>query len=140
MIRSHYHCVFDLNYHLVLVVKYRRKVISPEVGKRLEEISKSIAEKWSCEIKEFGFENDHIHILISGHPSMQMSIFINNLKTVSSRIIRKEFSSHLKTKLWGKNFWTRAYCLLSTGGANIDTVKKYIEKQKGNSSPPKPVL
>jgi putative transposase len=65
-----------------------------------------------------------------------MSIFINNLKTVTSRLIRKEFWPQIKSKLGGKNFWTRAYFLITTGGVNLETIRKYIEKQ-GNSPPPK---
>jgi putative transposase len=87
-------------------------------------------EKWECSLKEFGLEGDHVHLLLSCHPSMNMRVFINNLKTVSSRMIRKEFDYEIRKKLWGKNFWTRAYCLLTMGGANI-------EKQLGNSSPSK---
>ena len=135
-LKSHPHCVFSLNYHLVLVVKYRRKVISDIIGKRLEEISRNIASKWNCEIIEFGYEEDHVHLLISAYPSIMMSKFINNLKTITSRMIRKEYKENIRKKLWGRNFWTRAYCLITTGGATIDIVRKYIEKQ-GNSSPPK---
>jgi putative transposase len=121
----------------VLVVKYRRKVITEEIGKRLEEITKGITHKWACEIMQFGFEEDHIHLLISTHPAMDMSRFVNNLKTVTSRMIRKEYNEEIKKKLWGSNFWTRAYCLLTTGGATIEVIRKYIEKQGSDSSPSK---
>jgi len=135
-LKSHSHCVFSLNYHLVLVVKYRKKVINQNIGNRLKELSGNIAQKWNCEISEFGYEYDHVHLLISAHPAMDMSKFINNLKSVTSRMIRKEYKKDIIRKLWGDNFWTRAYCLITTGGATIDIVKRYIETQ-GNSSPPK---
>ncbi len=94
-------------------------------------------QKWDCEISEFGHESDHVHLLISAHPAMDMSKFINNLKSVTSRMVRKEYKQEIRQKLWGKNFWTRSYCLITTGGATIDIVRRYIEKQGGNSSPPK---
>jgi putative transposase len=139
--RSHYHCVFDLKYHLVLVTKYRRKCFSKSMLLRLESICKELCEKWDIILEEFGGENDHIHLLISAHPSMQLSIFVNNLKTVSSRLIRKEFADHLAKFYWKPVLWTRAYCLLTSGGAPLEIIKKYIqnqgEKRPGrNSSPP----
>ena len=78
---------------------------------------------------EFGGEEDHVHLLISAHPSMDLSKLINNLKTVTSRMIRKKYETHLKKYYWKPVFWTRAYCLITTGGATLDIVKKYIENQ-----------
>lgn len=63
------------------------------------------------------------------HPNIMPSRFINSLKTVSSRLIRKEFSSHLEKYDWKPVLWTRAYCLITAGGAPIDIIKQYIQKQ-----------
>jgi putative transposase len=86
--------------------------------------------KWDCQLLEFGGEADHIHLLISTHPALNLSIMIGNLKTVTSRLIRKEYSDHFKKFYWKPVLWTRVYCLLTTGGANIETIRKYIENQK----------
>jgi REP-associated tyrosine transposase len=101
-IKSLHHCVFNLNYHLVLVTKYRRKCITAPMLTRLKTISFEIAEKWQCELLEFNGETDHLHLLLSLNPKVAPSIFVNNLKTVTSRLIRKEFATHLK-KYIGKN-------------------------------------
>ena len=58
-IKSHYHCVYPIHYHLVLVVKYRKKCFTKEILKRLEEISNAICQKWNLELLEFGGEEDH---------------------------------------------------------------------------------
>jgi putative transposase len=92
-------------------------------------ICEELLKKWDCQLLEFGGESDHIHLLISAHPSLQMSNLINNLKTVSSRLMRKEYSSHLAKFYWKPVLWTRAYCLLTTGGAPIETIRRYIENQ-----------
>ena len=63
------------------------------------------------------------------HPNIMPSRFINSLKTVSSRLIRKEFSSHLEKYYGNPELWTRAYCLISADGAPIDILKQYIQKQ-----------
>lgn len=127
--RSHFHCVYNLNYHLVLVTKYRKKCFTKEMISHLNFICEELLKKWDCQLLEFGGESDHIHLLISAHPSLQMSNLINNLKTVSSRLMRKEYSSHLAKFYWKPVLWTRAYCLLTTGGAPIETIRRYIENQ-----------
>ena len=129
MLRSHYHCVYSMNFHLVLVTKYRKKVFSQPILERLESIIKDVCKKWDVTLDEFRGEEDHIHLLISMHPSLQPSKFINNLKTVSSRRLRSEYTEYMKKFYWKPTLWTRAYCLLSTGGANIETIRKYIQNQ-----------
>ena len=129
MKRAHHHAVYDLKYHLVFVTKYRRKAFNKTILIRMEEIVDNICKKWDIELIEFGGEADHIHILISGHPSFELSKFINNLKTVSSRYIRKEFSTHLSQFYWKPYLWSRAYFVCSSGGAPLAVIKKYIENQ-----------
>ena len=128
--KSHYHCVYKLTYHLVLVTKYRKKCLSNEMLNRLEEIVKKNCADWEIDLLEFNGEADNIHLLLEMHPNIMPSKFINNLKTVSSRLIRKEFEEELKPYYWKPVLWTRAYCLLTTGGATIDVIREYIKNQE----------
>ena len=128
--KSHYHCVYKLTYHLVLVTKYRKKCLSNEMLNRLEEIVKKNCADWEIDLLELNGEADHIHLLLEMHPNIMPSKFINNLKTVSSRLIRKEFEEELKPYYWKPVLWTRAYCLLTTGGATIDVIREYIKNQE----------
>lgn len=130
--KSHFHCVYNLNYHLVLVTKYRRRCFTKTILKRLEEILIDLCKKWEIELKEFGGEADHVHLLLSLHPNIMPSRLVNNLKTVTSRLLRKEYSSHLKKYYWKPVLWTRAYCLLSAGGAPLEIIKEYIQNQGEN--------
>jgi putative transposase len=124
------HCVFNLNYHLVMVTKYRRKCITAPMLVRLKTIAHEIAEKWQCELLEFNGETDHLHLLLSLNPKVTPSVFVNNLKTVTSRLIRKEFATHLKKIYWKEPvFWSRTYCILTCGGAPLSIIKQYIEQQ-----------
>ena len=132
--RSHWHCMYNLNYHLVLVTKYRNKCLTKTLLTELKLIFNNLAQKWDCSIIEFNGEPDHIHLLFSAHPSLDLSKLINNWKTVSSRMIRKKFLKHLTQYYWKPVLWTRAYCLLSTGGVSIEIIKKYIENQ-GKKNP-----
>ena len=86
------HAVYKLQYHLIIVTKYRHPVINKDINKRLKEIAYNIFEnKWNCKILEIETEKDHIHIAFEANPQTQLSKLINNFKTVSSRLIRKEF-------------------------------------------------
>ena len=127
--KSHFHAVYKLNYHLVLVTKYRHQCINQDMLVRLREIFDEQCKNWSIELLEFNGESDHVHLLLNAHPALDLSKLINSIKTVSSRLIRKEFATHLKKYYWKPVFWTRAYCLLSCGGAPLEIIKQYIEKQ-----------
>lgn len=127
-----HHCVYNLKYHLVLVTKYRRKCIDSSIMIRLKEIFFDLCIKWECSLIEFNAESDHVHMLLELNPKISISAFINNLKTVSSRYIRRDFSIKLE-KFYYKNpiFWSRSYCILTCGGAPLSIIKQYIEQQAG---------
>ena len=123
------HCVYALHYHLVLVTKYRRKVITAEMMARLREIVAQRCLDWGGELIEFNGEVDHVHVLLTLPPSLELSRFVNNLKTTSSRLIRKEFAEHVGKIYWKPVFWSRSYCIVSCGGAPLEIIKQYVESQ-----------
>jgi putative transposase len=84
--------VSDLKAHLVLTTKYRRKVFTGEMINRLDEILKELLKKWDCEVVDFNGESDHVHLLLRYTPQTELPKFINNVKTVTSRYLRKEYS------------------------------------------------
>lgn len=122
------HSVFLLHYHLVLVIKYRREVIDTDVSNRLKEIFEKISLNYNIVIEEWEHDKNHIHVLFKAHPNSELSKFINAYKSASSRLIKKEFPQIIK-KLWKEYFWSRSYCLLTTGGSPIEVIKKYIQNQ-----------
>jgi len=122
------HSVFLMYYHLVFVVKYRRKVIDDTISDRLKEIFEYISPNYNIALQEWNHDIDHIHILFKGQPNSELSKFINSYKSASSRLIKKEYPE-IKNKLWKEAFWSKSFCLLTTGGAPIEVIKKYIEKQ-----------
>ncbi len=129
-LKTRNHSAYRLFYHLVLSVKYRHKAITDEMLIRLQEIFTDLLVKWDCQMVEFGGEADHIHILFEAHPTLELATLVKNLKSVSSRRIRAEYSEHLKKYFWQPYFWNSAYCVISVGGrASIQTLLKYIENQ-----------
>ncbi|KDN57940.1 IS200/IS605 family transposase [Exiguobacterium sp. AB2] len=122
------HSVFLLNYHLVLVVKYRRKVIDEDVSEFARQTFERIGASYHITLTEWNHDGDHIHVLFKAHPNTEMSKFLNAYKSASSRLIKRDFP-HVKRRLWKEMFWSRSYCLVTTGGATIDVIRQYIEKQ-----------
>jgi putative transposase len=117
--------VFRLQYHVVFIVKCRHKCLNGTILERLNLIFRDVLRKWDCDLLEFSGEDNHVHLLIDAHPSLNLSRLIGNLKTVSARRIRTEYAEHLKPY-----FWSRSYCMVSAGGASLETLKKYIENQE----------
>ena len=122
------HSVFLMYYHLVLVTKYRRKVIDETISQRLREIFDYIAVNYNITVIEWNDDKDHIHILFKAQPNSELSKFINAYKSASSRLIKKEYPE-IKNKLWKEYFWSRSFCLITTGGVTIDVIREYIESQ-----------
>lgn len=125
---SNAHSVFSLNYHLILVVKYRRKVIDDIISDRAKRIFEYICPKYNITLQEWNHDKDHVHILFKAHPNTEISKFINAYKSASSRLLKKEYPQVLQ-KLWKEYFWSQSFCLISTGGATIEIIRKYIESQ-----------
>ncbi len=122
------HSVFLLHYHLVLVVKYRKEVFTDEISDFAKDMFIEIGNKYNITLIEWNHDKDHIHVLFKAHPNSELSKFINAYKSASSRLIKKNFP-YVRKRLWKEMFWSRSYCLLTTGGAPIEIIKRYIESQ-----------
>ncbi|MEC2745358.1 IS200/IS605 family transposase [Bacillus cereus] len=125
---SNNHSVFLLYYHLVLVVKYRRNVFADDMSDYAKDMFVRLSESYNITLVEWNHDIDHVHILFKAHPNTEMTKFINAYKSASSRLIKRDFPQ-VKKKLWKEMFWSRSFCLLTTGGSPIDVVKTYIENQ-----------
>ncbi len=109
-------------------MKYRRKVIDDTISDRLKEIIEYIAANYNITLQEWNHDIDHIYILFKGQPNIELSKFINSYKSASLRFIKGEYPQIFQ-KLWKEAFWSKSFFLLTTGGAPIEIIKKYIEKQ-----------
>lgn len=125
---SNNHSVFSLYYHLILVVKYRRKVFDDDMSNYAKDMFIRLSESYNITLVEWNHDNDYVHILFKSHPNTEITKFINAYKSASSRLIKRDFPQ-VKKKLWKEMFWSRSFCLLTTGGSPIEVVKRYIENQ-----------
>ena len=127
------HSVFLLYYHLIMVTKYRRKVINDDISARGKEIFEYIAPNYGIILEEWNHDKDHVHVMFRAQPKSAISKFINAYKSASSRLLKKEYPE-IREKLWKGAFWSQSFCLLTSGGAPVEVIREYIESQgeKGN--------
>ena len=125
------HSVFLLHYHLILVTKYRRQVIDDEISDFAKDTFIRISESYHITLVEWNHDKDHVHIMFKAQPKTELTKFINAYKSASSRLIKRDFP-RVKQFLWKEMFWSKSFCLLTTGGAPIDLIKKYIQNQGNN--------
>ena len=121
--------VSSLKAHLVFTPKNRRKIFDDAMLTRLEAVFKALMEQWDGRLIEFNGEADHVHLLIQYTPQAELSKLINNLKTVSSRYLRKEFAQAINKVYKNDVLWTNGYFIASCGGVTVEELKKYIETQ-----------
>lgn len=120
--------VFSLHLHLVLVTKYRKKVMDDAMLLRCEAIVRDVVAAWKCQVVEFNGEADHVHALLSVVPRARLSDLVGNIKTVTARRLRSEFP-RLREVYWKPVFWSPSYFVMSVGGAPIEILKRYIQGQ-----------
>jgi putative transposase len=136
--KSASNAVYEIQLHIVFVVKYRRKVLTETMLSSVAAVLKNGLEAWRCELIEVGGEADHLHMLIGIHPALNISDLIGNLKAISSRHLRKEYEADIKQYLWKDAFWHRAYYVGSVGKTSIETIKRYVQNQGSSDKPGRP--
>lgn len=99
----------------------------------LKEQVQQVCLKWRSELIEFNGESDHLHLLVSIHPTIAISDLVANLKTTTSRRIRSEFAEHLRPFYWKPVFWSSSYAAFSVGATSLETVIEYIRNQESPS-------
>ena len=137
--RSGGHVVFRLHAPIVLVPKYRKKVVTDRVSTELNAAFEDACGRFGAEIEAFETNDDHAHLLASYPPKVALSRLVMSLKTNSSRRVREQHWPEIERALWGEHFWSPSYAVVSCGGAPMETVKRYVENQKSpNRKPGRP--
>lgn len=125
--KSNNNVFYDCKFHVIWCVKYRRKIITPEIEARLKEIIMQVSVERNADIIEMEGNADHFHLLVSVDPQYGIHRLVKQIKGRSSRLLRKEFQE-LKRRL--PTLWTNSYCCITVGGAPVLALKQYIESQK----------
>jgi REP-associated tyrosine transposase len=115
-------------YHVLFCPKYRRKVLVSPIDERLQTIILETVEKWGQEVIELEVMPDHVHLLLGCDPRFGIHRLVRYIKGTSSRLLRQEFPQ-LKRRL--PSLWTHNYFVATVGGVTLETLKRYVEGQKG---------
>ena len=130
------HTKHRLQYHLVWIPKYRKRVLLGKVAVRLQELFREAAHVNRWVIHELNIQRDHVHMLIQVEPSVSVAQVVQILKGGSSIKIRQEYQE-LEEFLWGDSFWADGYFAESIGTVQEEMIRKYIREQQQGQSLPK---
>lgn len=123
------HSCFLLQYHLVLVTKYRKKVFDKDMEEYLSSFINSMMEKNDCNLMTINYHGDHVHILFEAPVTLNLPNFINGLKSTSSRMISRKFSEYLKQFFEKPVFWSHSYFICTVSEHTTQVVQEYIGSQ-----------
>ena len=125
------HSVYQLTYHIIFVTKYRKKVITDEMGDFMKNHAAYLCGRMNCKFLSAETDGDHMHLLVSMSPDVAPVKLINSLKSNLSKEVHIYYREHIEKYLWGDSpFWSASYFCATTGSVSMETVKKYIEEQR----------
>ena len=128
--RTSSHSRYDIKYHFVWVTKYRKRVLTGEVGKRLRDLVREVCRTHEIEILQGAVSPDHVHVLLSCPPNISPSKIMQYIKGKSSRKLMMEFK-HIQKQYWGRHLWARGYFVASSGNVTEEVIMEYIRGQDG---------
>lgn len=124
------HSVYALQYHFVQCIKYRKPALSDtKVCDFLKTKIREISETFEVEVLNVECDVDHYHMIFKSKPTLEIPKYINAIKTITSREIKRNFPETQKY-LWGEAFWSRSYFLTTTGQVTLEMLKQYVDGQK----------
>ena len=123
------HTVYDIQYHLVWVTKYRYQILVGEIGTRARDLIRQICMTREVTILKGHVGADHVHLLVSAPPQIAPAKLVQSLKGKSSRLLQQEYPS-LRKRYWGRHFWARGYFCATVGAVTDKMVKAYIDQQE----------
>ena len=128
-VRKGAHCAWQIPYHMVFPVKYRKALLDEEVTVIIQETAAEIADRFPIEMEAIGTDKNHIHLLCSAHPKMAPGRIVQIFKSITAREIFRRKPA-VKRVLWGGEFWTDGYYVATVGErANWQTVERYVQRQ-----------
>jgi putative transposase len=123
------HCIYDIKCHVVWTTKYRKRILSPEIGRRVRDIVRLICTSLDVDIIKGNIRRDHVHLLVSVPPTLSMSKLVQRMKGVTSRKLLQE-NRGLNKAYWGRHLWSRGYFAASIGDVTEEVIAQYIEDQQ----------
>ena len=128
-VRRGYHCAWQIHYHIVFPVKYRKSLLDEQVTKIIEETAKGIEERYGIEMEAIGTDKNHIHLLCGAHPKLAPGRIVQIFKSITAREVFRR-KPKVKRELWGGEFWSDGYYVGTVGErGNWEVVERYVQRQ-----------
>ena len=128
-VKKGYHCAWQIHYHIVFPVKYRKALLEGDVVEIIKETAVGIEERYAIEFEAIGMDKDHIHILCSAHPKMSPGQIVRIFKSITAREVFRR-RPEVRKELWGGEFWTDGYYVATVGErGGWEVVERYVERQ-----------
>ena len=127
------HSVYLLTYHMIFVTKYRKPVITDEIGDFIVSLSRRLCLGYGGELISGETDKDHVHLLISLPPTANVALVARSLKTQISKEIhlKPDYNAYVQKFLKeGTPFWSPSYFVATTGTTSLEKIKAYIEEQR----------
>ena len=121
------HVRWDCKYHIVIIPKYRKRVLYGKLKKHVGEVIREVCRQRGIEVIEGHLMADHIHMCVSIPPKHSVAFAIGFIKGKSAVRIHRQILGN--KRVTGLHFWSRGYCV-STVGLDEETIKKYIREQE----------
>ncbi len=125
------HSAYVINYHLVWIPRYRKKVLIGRIAERLKELLSEIASQYGFQIVAVEVMPDHVHLFVSAPPKFAPAEIVRLFKGITSRKLKKEFES-LRRQYWGEHatLWAEGYYVGTAGHVSAETITRYIEESQ----------
>jgi len=125
------HSAYSINYHLVWIPRYRKRVLVWPIEVRLKELLVEITSQYSFEILAVEVMPNHVHLFVSAPPKFAPADIARLFKGITSRKLKAEFVS-IRRQYWGGNatLWAEGYYVGTAGHVSAETIKRYIEESQ----------
>ena len=128
-IRSASHTRYNIQYHFVWIVKYRKSLLDDERGKALQGILTEIGQRYWFEIIRVGTDGNHVHLFVGAAPRYAPATIMKIIKSITAREMFRRYQE-LRKDLWGGEFWGDGYYVGTVGdGVTAEIIKAYIDQQ-----------
>jgi putative transposase len=124
------HSVYNLNYHIVLVTKYRHEVLVGDIEIFVKERTRDICMQYGWELLEIEVMPEHVHLFVSAPPKVAPLQIASTLKSILAVDVFRAFPTLKKRRFWGSGLWTGSTYFGSAGTVTTETIKRYIMEQK----------
>lgn len=115
------HGIYDIKYHIVCITKYRKPVLSVEIGLRVRELIRQICTSLDVQVLKGHVAKDHVHIMVSVPPYISVSKLVQSVKGQTSRKMLDEYRG-LRKSFWGQHMWARGYFVATASDVTDEVI------------------